>query len=213
MLKSMMIYRNMTWDDVYSSGNIPWDTPYPDQQLLKLIEEYKIHPCNVLDIGCGRGLTSRELAKRSFVVKGIDISSKAIELAKSESKNLTNNLTFEVVDFMQPKFLGDTFDFVIDTACFHYNLNNNFVERVFNHLNQNGLWYTSIGSVEDKQNFLISSESKVEGSPELSLEPPAYSLDKIVNILNPYFIIQDIMHYKWGGDGFYFYSVLMTKRS
>ena len=76
------------WEYCYISGNTPWDELEPDGQLIKLIEEYKISPCTVLDVGCGKGVTSRELAKRLFKVKGIDISPKAIEWAKFNSKGI-----------------------------------------------------------------------------------------------------------------------------
>ena len=116
------------WEYCYNTGNEPWDRPHADRQLIKLIEEYKISPCSVLDVGCGRGVTARELAKRLFKVKGIDISSKAIEWAKFDSKGI--DIEFEVVDFLKTKFLGSTYDLITDTGCFHYTLNGNFAKKV-----------------------------------------------------------------------------------
>ena len=191
------------WEYCYISGNTPWDELEPDGQLIKLIEEYKISPCTVLDVGCGKGVTSRELAKRLFKVKGIDISPKAIEWAKFNSKGI--DIEFEVIDFLKTKFLSNTFDLIVDTGCFHYTLNRYFVKKVFDHLSPSGLWYTSVASKEDKTNFPVKGR--------VPIRPPAHSLDKIVNTVKPFFVIQDIRHHRYAGDGDYFYSVLMTKRT
>ena len=190
------------WEDCYTRGKQPWHRSHADAQLIKLIEEYSISPCTVLDVGCGKGVTARELANRLFKVKGIDISPKAIEWAKFDSKGI--DIEFEVVDFLKTKFLGRTYDLITDTGCFHYTLNRNFAKKVFDHLRPSGFWYTSVASKEDKNN------SPVKGS--VPIRPPAHSLDRIINVVKPYFVVQDIRHYQWSGTGFYFYSVLMNKR-
>ena len=190
------------WDYCYTTGKEPWNRSDPDGQLIKLIEDYKISPCTVLDVGCGRGVTARELVKRLFKVKGIDISSKAIEWAKFDSKGI--DIEFEVVDFLKTKFLGSTYDLITDTGCFHYTLNRNFAKKVFDHLSPSGLWYTSVASKEDKTNPPVKGR--------VPIRPPAHSLDRIINVVKPYFVVQDIRHYRYSGTGFYFYSVLMNKR-
>ena len=190
------------WEYCYTTGNQPWDRPHADGQLIKLIEEYKISPCRVLDVGCGRGVTARELAKRLFKVKGIDISSKAIEWAKFDSKGI--DIEFEVVDFLKTKFLGSTYDLITDTGCFHYTLNRNFAKKVYDHLSRTGLWYTSVASKEDKRNPPVKGR--------VPIRPPSHSLDRIINVVKPYFVVKDIRHYQYSGRGFYFYSVLLNRR-
>ncbi|MET0635111.1 MAG: methyltransferase domain-containing protein [Chitinophagaceae bacterium] len=49
----------------------------------------------VLDVGCGNGVISRSLGARGFKVKGVDISEKTIE--KARSLNTLPNVSFEVV--------------------------------------------------------------------------------------------------------------------
>ena len=189
------MFNEINWEDCYTTGNTPWDRDKPDGQLLKLIEEYKIPPSSVLDVGCGTGVTGRALARRGFKVKGIDISPTAIESAK----NHNTTAEFEVVDFLKTK-LDSTFDFVIDTGCFHYTLDRNFVKRVSNHLGETGLWYTTIGSNEEK---------KVLPVP---FGPPVHSLEEIIDTVKLHFVVNDIRHYMFSDTGFYFYSVLLTKR-
>ena len=199
------------WENYYIAENTPWEDKVgdlsksnPHGHLIKLIDEYKISPCNVLEVGCGRGSTSRELAKCGFKVKGIDISPKAIECAKFESRDF--DIEFEAVDFLKTKSLESIFDLIVDIGCFHYTLNRNFVKKVFDHLHPDGLWYTSVGSSEDKDNISMRG-----GVPDL--RPPAHSLEKIVNAVKPFFVIQDVIHHRYSGDrGFYFYSVFLNRR-
>ena len=69
------------WENFYDIGNTPWDRPVPQEELIQIIKEYGITPCNVLDIGCGTGSSSIELARHGYNVTAIDISSKAIDLS------------------------------------------------------------------------------------------------------------------------------------
>jgi len=68
---------------------------YPDlptqQQAHALIQIFNnfssIPVIDVLDIGCGYGRHSKSLSEQGFRVTGIDISKRAIEIAKSKSPN------------------------------------------------------------------------------------------------------------------------------
>lgn len=58
----------------------------------------------VLDVGCGPGRHSYELARRGIIVHGIDISSTFIEIARA---NAPSGATFERIDARQLTFDGD----------------------------------------------------------------------------------------------------------
>lgn len=70
---------------------------YPElptkQQIQALIPIFNslssISVIDILDIGCGYGRHSRDLAKQGFRVTGIDISKRAIEIAKSKQSNIS----------------------------------------------------------------------------------------------------------------------------
>lgn len=53
----------------------------------------------VLDVGCGNGVISRYLGEKGFVVRGVDVSPKAIE--KARALNTFPNVRFEVVSAEQ----------------------------------------------------------------------------------------------------------------
>jgi len=64
----------------------------------------------ILDAGCGTGSYSIELARRGYIVTGLDISTELISEAKKKSGAMPLPLTFEVGDVLKlssaPKFDG-----------------------------------------------------------------------------------------------------------
>jgi SAM-dependent methyltransferase len=71
-----------------------------------------------LDLGCGRGLYTPELARRGWEAMGIDYVPAAIEAAKAKSWGAAR-LSYVVGDVtrLPPAQLG-TFDFFLDIGCF-----------------------------------------------------------------------------------------------
>jgi len=58
----------------------------------------------ILDIGCGTGRHSIELAKRGYNVTGIDLSERMLEMAKQKAKNAKVNAEFIKADARYLKF-------------------------------------------------------------------------------------------------------------
>jgi len=56
----------------------------------------------VLDAGCGTGRYSRELARRGYMVHGMDLSPKLIEVAKGTAGDRTGGVSFAVADITVP---------------------------------------------------------------------------------------------------------------
>jgi cyclopropane fatty-acyl-phospholipid synthase-like methyltransferase len=73
----------------------------------------------VLDVGCGDGNNSIYLASRGFDVTGVDVSVKAISLAKQNAGKADVDVTFIALDALDIGTLGKKFDTVIDFALFH----------------------------------------------------------------------------------------------
>ena len=91
--------------------------PRPETEILihKIVKIFKDKKINILDIGTGSGciiLSILNSLKFSRGV-GIDISSKAIEIAKANSKRmkLSNRVKFKVLDLA--KIYGNQFDLVV----------------------------------------------------------------------------------------------------
>ncbi len=75
-----------TLEDILIYLNLP--TQKQTHALIQVFNNFSsIHVSDVLDIGCGYGRHSQALAEQGFKVTGIDISQKAIEIAKSKSSD------------------------------------------------------------------------------------------------------------------------------
>jgi cyclopropane fatty-acyl-phospholipid synthase-like methyltransferase len=85
------------------------------KRLSTLLEDLIPHAeyPNILDLGCGRGRHSIALADKGYQVTGIDLSPRAIEVAreKAEAQQL-DQLHFEVRDMRDP--LDQQFDAIVN---------------------------------------------------------------------------------------------------
>ncbi len=84
-------------------------------RLIDLLEEtMNLHRCHtILDLGCGRGRHSISLNERGYRVKGIDLSVRAIQTARSKAREKgLEEISFEVRDMRDP--LPETFDAILN---------------------------------------------------------------------------------------------------
>ena len=79
---------------------------------------------DVLDIACGTGGPTIELAKRGFNVMGVDVSPAMIEIARRKAAEAGVDVRFEVMDMRRLKF-EEEFDAV---TCFFTSINYNVEE-------------------------------------------------------------------------------------
>lgn len=86
-------------------------------RLLDREEATRPHPLGrALDLGCGRGLYTRELARRGWQAVGIDAVPRAIRVA---SRRAIAGATFVVGDVTNLEAAGlGSFDFFLDVGCF-----------------------------------------------------------------------------------------------
>jgi SAM-dependent methyltransferase len=56
----------------------------------------------ILDAGCGTGRYSRELARRGYIVHGVDLSPELVEVAKHAVRDRTGGVSFAVADILAP---------------------------------------------------------------------------------------------------------------
>jgi len=107
---------------LYRLGITPWERYVKAAatsigSLLDREEAERSHPLGrAIDLGCGRGLYTRELARRGWQTVGIDNVPRAIDAANRRG---VSGATFVVGDVtnLEPAGLG-TFDFFLDIGCF-----------------------------------------------------------------------------------------------
>ena len=116
-----------------------WFIPLADNALA----EADLTKGQILDVGCGPGLLTKELAQRSkkFQVVGIDIAPYAIRLARKNCKGLTN-VTFRLGNVYNLPFLDHSFDLVVcKDSLHHFNNVGRAVKEMYRVTKNGGLLY------------------------------------------------------------------------
>jgi SAM-dependent methyltransferase len=106
------------WDDAYGDQAPPWDIGRPQPAFVRLAEAGSLSG-DLLDAGCGTGEHAMLAAGHGAHAVGIDISPRAIALARSKARERGVNAAFEVHDAMKLSSLGQSFDTVLDSGLFH----------------------------------------------------------------------------------------------
>lgn len=93
-------------------------------QFLTLMHELDLNGDEkILDVGCGPGVLTVEIAKRlkAGCITGLDLSDNMLRLAEKLAKeHLVENVRFEKGDALNLHFPKETFDVVISTSVFHW---------------------------------------------------------------------------------------------
>lgn len=166
-------------DKSFNSKSIPWfkrwfDSAYyhklygnrDEQEAADFITELAgylqpVPGSRMLDLGCGAGRHSRELANKGFTVTGIDLSSASIRQAK---KRETETLHFFRRDMRDP-FGNNHFDYVFNLfTSFGYfkteHENNLVVRNISNALKRSGTLVLDYMNIRYAEKQLIPSEEK-----------------------------------------------------
>lgn len=104
-------------------GGAPWDIGRPQPAFVEVEEAGGIGH-RVLEIGCGKGDLSIDLAQRGHEVVGIDVVTAAVAVALAKADQRGVDARFEIADVLgaqDPGFpdLGGPFDAVVDVGFFH----------------------------------------------------------------------------------------------
>jgi len=105
---------------MYAEGIPPWQIDRPQPEVIRLIEQGKFES-PVLDLGCGTGDNTIELARHGLVVKGLDAVPEALERArkKTEQAGLKQSPKFVLGDALRLAESGLKARTVLDCALFH----------------------------------------------------------------------------------------------
>jgi SAM-dependent methyltransferase len=108
-----------SWDEAYSGDTPPpWDIGHPQPVFVRLADQGLLAG-RVLDSGCGTGEHTLLAAARGADATGIDVSARAIGLARAKAAERGSAARFETGDVLRLGDLGPTFDTIIDSGVFH----------------------------------------------------------------------------------------------
>jgi SAM-dependent methyltransferase len=151
----------MSWDAQYHKYKQIWGEQ-PSELALeasKRLVRHKGRPLRVLDIGCGYGRDSIFVAKSlGFRVLGIDISEKAIEMAKENAiKAEAKQAEFKVTDFRE---LTSYFDVILVSNLYHLlppEGRRDLAEHAARLLGPEGTLYLNAISVHDGEHYGVGT--------------------------------------------------------
>jgi methyl halide transferase len=107
------------WDRPYRGQQRPgWDTGLVAEDLKRAVEEGKIKPCRVVELGCGSGTNAVYLASRGFDVTAIDVAPTALGIAQAKADEAGVRVRWLLADVLNLPELG-TFDLIFDRGCYH----------------------------------------------------------------------------------------------
>ncbi len=166
------------WHERYITNHADWDSGREDSNLTEIVNKIPIKPCKVLEVGCGTGSNAIWLARKKFIVTGVDITDLAIQRAKEKTSKVGVSCKFLAADFMKDKIKGAPFEFIFDRGCFHsfnsHKERSKFAENTFSYLKNNGVWLTLVGSKD---------------APMRNPGPPQRGAKDIISAVEPYFEI------------------------
>lgn len=117
----MMSMPNPThdFDAIYAADKPPaWDIGRPQPAFYEVAESGGLTG-RVLDAGCGTGEHALMAASLGYEALGVDMSERAIELARTKATQRGVEARFLVADALRLVELGEQFETVLDCGLFH----------------------------------------------------------------------------------------------
>lgn len=179
--------RHERMQSMYDEGSVPWDSPEPPPEVSELAGKLPVG--RALDLGTGLGRAAIYLAKRGWLVDGVDFVAKAVEEARTRAQEagVAQSIRFHHSPVTNLAFLTDAYDFALDVGCahgfsdleleqYHCELKRLLVPGayylLFAHLNEEN-------AEEDQQNWLDESKLKSIFADGFTLEKEEYGQTEV----------------------------------
>jgi SAM-dependent methyltransferase len=102
----------------YATGQTPWDSGVPDEELVRVLDAGRLTGKRVLEIGCGTGTNAVELARRGYDVVAVDLVEQAIRVARKKARQAKVEVEFRVADVLNDGD-GGPYDILFDRGVYH----------------------------------------------------------------------------------------------
>lgn len=125
-------------------------------EIIRQTQQYLKPNDNLLDIGCGNGSITIELARSVKSVDAIDISSRSLELAKNAATaRSVQNINFERATIHEISTDGQQYSAVTTFNVLQYILETeDFAKQVFDLIKPGGLFISSTPSLGHRRSIL-----------------------------------------------------------
>jgi len=100
------------WNWESPAGRVRWT------RRVNMLSSHLKPGINVLELGCGTGSFTRELARSGANVVAIDVSSELLEIAKANSS--APNVRYEIRNAYELSYPNATFDSVVGSSVLHH---------------------------------------------------------------------------------------------
>jgi len=107
------------WNDRYARGDIPWDTGQVSSELIRILQQFSIGPCRVLEMGCGTGTDAVYLKQQGFDVVAVDISPLAVERARQRAAEADVEITLLAANVLSLGDVHPPFPLIYDRGLYH----------------------------------------------------------------------------------------------
>ena len=106
------------WDASYAGPSPPWDIGRPQPAFVRLADTGALTGA-ILDVGCGTGEHTILAASHGARALGIDVSPRAVDIARRKATERDAEASFQVLDVLDLDTLGEIFDTIVDSGLFH----------------------------------------------------------------------------------------------
>ena len=144
---------------IYSNkdlNNIPWNVETLPGILQDLLRLKLLSPCKIIEFGCGVGNYIRYFSKLGFNATGVDISDKAIDIAKTLAQKAGVKCEFIEADVLgNLSVIKSKYEFAYDWELLHHIFpedRNKYIENVHRLLKTHGR-YMSVSLSEASTQF------------------------------------------------------------
>ena len=153
----MIMSRSKFWDKIaqrYAKDKIKDLESY--ERKLQTTQEHFTKEMNVLEVGCGTGMTAVIHAPFVKHYHATDISTGMIEIAKKKAKDKeVENISFDVSDISTLPVKDSSKDAVLAMSVLHLlEDTNKGINEIYKKLKTGGLFITSTACLGDKMNYL-----------------------------------------------------------
>jgi 2-polyprenyl-3-methyl-5-hydroxy-6-metoxy-1,4-benzoquinol methylase len=102
------------------SGQIPFFTEWPDENLAGWLDDGLLDRGRVLELGCGHGRNAVYLASRGCAADAVDFSAEAIGWARERAASAGAAVEFQCCSVFDARFAAGSYDLVYDSGCFRH---------------------------------------------------------------------------------------------